>query len=138
MKYTPCQCCCTADLDVYHSIHEYILLICVCWRVLLLLFLLPSDNVQHDLQHGSLITFPKEENLGNKRKPMHRESTSLPCQLSACLLVHVYIYIIMFLDYIMFLMYETHSICTHFLCQINTPLCIQRVQRGCDPIALCR
>ena len=27
---------------------------------------------QHDLQHGSLITFPKEENLGNKRKPMHR------------------------------------------------------------------
>ena len=35
------------------------------------LFLLPSDNVQHDLQHGSLINFPKEENLGNKRKPMH-------------------------------------------------------------------
>ena len=35
---------------------------------LLLLFLLPSDNVQHDLQHGSLITFPKEENLGNKKK----------------------------------------------------------------------
>ena len=42
------------------------------WRIiLLLLFLLPSDNVQHDLQHGSLITFPKEENLGNKRTPMH-------------------------------------------------------------------
>ena len=37
-----------------------------------LFLLLPSDNVQHDLQHGSLITFPKEENLGNKRKPMHR------------------------------------------------------------------
>ena len=37
----------------------------------LLLFILPSDNVQHDLQHGSLKTFPKEENLGNKRKPMH-------------------------------------------------------------------
>ena len=34
----------------------------------LLLFLLPSDNVQHDLQHGLLITFPKEENLGNKRE----------------------------------------------------------------------
>ena len=31
-----------------------------------------SDNVQHDLQHGSLITFPKEENLGNKKKPMHQ------------------------------------------------------------------
>ena len=30
-----------------------------------------SDNVQHDLQHGSLITFPKE-NLGNKRKLMHQ------------------------------------------------------------------
>ena len=30
-----------------------------------LLFLLTSDNVQHDLQHGSLITFPKEENLAN-------------------------------------------------------------------------
>ena len=39
---------------------------------LLLLFLLPSDNVQHDLQHGPLITFPKEEKLGNKRKPMHQ------------------------------------------------------------------
>ena len=38
----------------------------------LLLFLLPSDNVQYDLQHGSLITFPKEENLRNKRKPMHQ------------------------------------------------------------------
>ena len=40
-------------------------------RLILLLFLLPSDDVQHDLQHGSLTTFPKEENLGNKRKPMH-------------------------------------------------------------------
>ena len=37
-----------------------------------ILFLLPSDNVQHDLQHGSLITFPKEESLRNKRKPMHQ------------------------------------------------------------------
>ena len=27
--------------------------------------------VQHDLQHGSLVTFPKEENLGNKRNSMH-------------------------------------------------------------------
>ena len=42
-------------------------------RVNILLFLLPStDNVQHDLQHGSLITFPKEENLGNKKKRMHQ------------------------------------------------------------------
>ena len=40
--------------------------------ICLLLFLLPSDNVQHDLQRGSLITFPKEENLGNNRKPMHQ------------------------------------------------------------------
>ena len=30
--------------------------------LLVLLFLLPSDNVQHDLQQGSLITFPREEN----------------------------------------------------------------------------
>ena len=35
--------------------------------IVVFLFLLPSDNVQHDLQHGSLITFPKEENLGNKK-----------------------------------------------------------------------
>ena len=35
------------------------------------LFLLPSDNVQHDLQQGSLIAFPKEENPGNKRKPIY-------------------------------------------------------------------
>ena len=34
--------------------------------------LLPSDSVQHDLQHRSLIPTPREENLGNKRKPMHR------------------------------------------------------------------
>ena len=39
---------------------------------LLILFFLPSDNVQYDLQHRSLITFPKEENLGNKRKPLHQ------------------------------------------------------------------
>ena len=38
----------------------------------LLLFLLPSDNIQHDLQHGSLINPPKEQNLGNKRKSMHQ------------------------------------------------------------------
>ena len=42
----------------------------------LILFLFPSDNVQHDLQHRSLITSPKEENLGNKRKPMHQVSSS--------------------------------------------------------------
>ena len=42
--------------------------------------------MQHDLQHGSLITFPKEENLGNKRKPIRTKSTSLLCQLLACLL----------------------------------------------------
>ena len=40
------------------------------YEILLVLLLrgLPSDNqcVQHDLQHGSLIIFPKEENLGNK------------------------------------------------------------------------
>ena len=36
---------------------------------ILLLFLLPSDKC---LQHGSLITFPKEENLGNTRKPIHQ------------------------------------------------------------------
>ena len=35
-------------------------------------FLLPSDNMRHDLQNGSLIAFPKEENLVNKRKPMHQ------------------------------------------------------------------
>ena len=40
-------------------------------KPILLLFLLPTDNVQLDLQHGSLITFPKDENLGNKRKLMH-------------------------------------------------------------------
>ena len=40
--------------------------------LILWLFLLPSDNVQHDLQHGPLITFPKEEHLRNKRKPMHQ------------------------------------------------------------------
>ena len=46
---------------------------CPSFRPLsLLLFLLPSDNVQHDLQHGSLITFPKKENLGNRREPMHQ------------------------------------------------------------------
>ena len=41
---------------------------------LVLWFPLPSDNdVQHDLEHWSLITFPKKENLGNKkRKPMHQ------------------------------------------------------------------
>ena len=53
-----------------------------------LLFLSPSDNVQHDLQQQwSLITFPKEENLGNKRKT-HAPSlyTSVLCQLSVCLL----------------------------------------------------
>ena len=31
-------------------------------------FILPSDNVQHDLQHWPLTTFPKEETLGNRRK----------------------------------------------------------------------
>ena len=36
----------------------------------ILLFLLPSDNVQHDLQHRSLLTFPKEENLGNKKETL--------------------------------------------------------------------
>ena len=41
---------------------------------IILVFLLPSDNVQHDHQPGSLITFPKEENLGNKRKSMHQVS----------------------------------------------------------------
>ena len=36
----------------------------------LILFLLPSDNVQHDI----VIThnFLKEENLGNKREPTHQ------------------------------------------------------------------
>ena len=43
----------------------------------MLLSLLPSDNVQHDLQHGLLITFPKEENLGNKRKT-HAPNLPLP------------------------------------------------------------
>ena len=37
---------------------------------ILLLFPLPSGNVQHDLQDWSLITFLKEEKLENKRKPM--------------------------------------------------------------------
>ena len=32
----------------------------------------PTINVQPDLQRWSLITLPKEENLGNKRKPTHR------------------------------------------------------------------
>ena len=44
-------------------------------HAIILLFLLPSDNVQHDLQHRSLITFLKQENLGNKRKPI---APSLP------------------------------------------------------------
>ena len=36
-------------------------------RELLLLFLLPSDNVRHDLQHGSLINFPE------RRKPREQK-----------------------------------------------------------------
>ena len=44
----------------------------VLYLISILLFLLPSDNVQHDIQHSSLITFPKEENLGSKRKPTHQ------------------------------------------------------------------
>ena len=48
-------------------------------------FLLPSDYVQHDLQHGSFITFPKKENLRNKkRKPMHQ--VYLPSVLLYCYL----------------------------------------------------
>ena len=53
--------------------------------LLLLLFLLPSDNAQHDLQHWSPITFPKEETSETKGNP-RTKSTSLLCQLSACLL----------------------------------------------------
>ena len=41
-----------------------------------ILLLLPSNNVQHDLQHSSPITFPKEENLGNKKG--HPHAPSLP------------------------------------------------------------
>ena len=47
------------------------------FRLLILLFLLPSDNVRQDLQHGSLlpITFPKEENLGKQKET---DARSLP------------------------------------------------------------
>ena len=74
-----------ACLEVAKS--AYLLRSCVSQY--LLLFILVSDNVQHDLQHWSLITFPKwkEENLGNKRKTPCTTSTSLMCQLSACLLL---------------------------------------------------
>ena len=40
----------------------------------ILLFLLPSDNGQHDLQHGSLITFPKERRKPRKQKETHAPS----------------------------------------------------------------
>ena len=41
---------------------------------MLLLFLLPSDNVQHDLQLGITHTFPekRKKTSRNKRKPMHQ------------------------------------------------------------------
>ena len=43
--------------------------------------------MQHDLQHRSLINFPKEENLGKQKETHARtKSTSLLCQLSSCLL----------------------------------------------------
>ena len=32
---------------------------------------MPSDNVQHDPQHGSLVTFPKEENLSFPLPPIN-------------------------------------------------------------------
>ena len=63
IKQIPCTADCTAALS--GTSYPYLLL--------LLLFILRSDNdVQHELQHWSLLTFPKEENLGNKRKPTHQ------------------------------------------------------------------
>ena len=52
----------------------------------LLLFLLPSDNVQHDLQHGSLITFPKKKKTSETKGNPCTKSTSIPCQLSVSFL----------------------------------------------------
>ena len=55
---------------------------------IILLFPLPSDNVQHDLQHGSLITFPK---LSNNRLNI-KTKLILPC-VSDQRVVHTLYYI---------------------------------------------
>ena len=60
---------------------------------MLLLFLLPSDNVQHDLQLGITHTFPerKKKTSRNKRKPMHH-APSLPPSRANFRLVYSFLF----------------------------------------------
>ena len=70
--------------------------------------LLPSDNVQHHLQDGSLSTFPKEENLGNNRKPMHQVYLPSVPTFGFCLLYLFAAYLLLPSQYVLSLNPKLH------------------------------